>query len=155
MERRKARRTSQRRMHSPVPATSEHRSPQRTPTRSPSPIELDTVVASEVDEWRTSANMRRRQTNVFNDVRSIRDAQSLAIDTPSEDSRPSHHIPQHAYRNQSPLRPQVPSPRASLSTIFLPSSVADSQPCVLCHRCRLHCIIGGCDTPGTNCGASV
>jgi len=87
IERRKARHASQRRMHSPVPATSEYRSPHRAPTRSPSPIELDTVVASEVDEWRTSANMRRRQTNdVLDDVRFSSNARPLAIDIPPEDS---------------------------------------------------------------------
>ncbi|KAF9647827.1 hypothetical protein BDM02DRAFT_3187653 [Thelephora ganbajun] len=63
IERQKAHRASQRRMYSPVPAASEHRSPHHSPTRNSPPIELETVVASEVNEWRTSANIRRRQTN--------------------------------------------------------------------------------------------
>jgi len=87
MERRKAHHTSQRRTHSPVPAASVYRSPHHSPTwDDPPPIELDAVVASEVDEWRSSANMRRRQTNtVFDDVRFTSDAHPLAIDIPPED----------------------------------------------------------------------
>ena len=60
-ERRKGDHNSQRQMHHPILAVPEHRS-QRSPTQNPPPIELDTVVAGKVDEWKTSTNMRRMQT---------------------------------------------------------------------------------------------
>jgi hypothetical protein len=73
-------------MHSPVLATSEHRSPHRSPPRTPSPIGLDTVVASEVDEWEASASIRRRQPNgVLDNVRSTANAHPLAIEVPPDD----------------------------------------------------------------------
>lgn len=122
MERRKAHRTSQRRMHSPVPVTSEHISP-RAASRSPPPIELDTVVASEVDEWRTSTNMRRRQTNVLDDVRFTFDVGPLAIDIPQR-------IPNGVdYPLLSPNTPVAKSPPYVLrSSLNETTSIRLSQP---------------------------
>lgn len=143
-----------------MPATAEYGPPQRSLTPSRNPIELDAVFASEVDEWRTSANMRHRQTNnVLDDVRcSCPSDLPVDINTPQENSQRGRVPPlisHHACRKEPPAHPQAPSKRGhfhpSLITHFLPSGVA---PCVLCYRRRLYCIISQCHAPGTKCDAS-
>ncbi|KAF9779421.1 hypothetical protein BJ322DRAFT_349948 [Thelephora terrestris] len=119
-EQRNARRNSRQRPYSPVPAAPEYRSPRRSPTpsRSPSPIELDTVVASEVDGWRSFASMRHRRTNNALDDR-IPDEVDYPLLSPST---PLARSPPHAIwsppHEGAPLHP--PQPLSTPATLHIP-----------------------------------
>jgi len=134
-----ARHGSQRRMHTPVPAVSEYRSSHRSPTRNPSSIKLNTVLASEVDKRRTSANMRRGWAgNVFDDVRPtsrcinprltfLRRIPTKADYPLLSPSTPIPRIPPHILRFPPNELPMCPSqPLSSLAASSIPARV-------LCH----------------------